>query len=89
MRPFLALKYNQYFFNFLLTFISWTFSDKLQIVHFTYAFYLFELLHVISYAFLIRVFIIRLFFIFVNSIFKFYALAIHIFLCYTVREVNK
>lgn len=33
MRPFLVLKYNQYFLNFLLTFISWTFgacfsSDK-------------------------------------------------------------
>ena len=24
MRPFLVLKYNQYFFNFSLTFISWT-----------------------------------------------------------------
>lgn len=31
----------------------------------------------------------RVFFIFVNSILKFYALVIHIFLCYTVREVNK
>lgn len=28
MRPFLVLKYNQYFFNFLLTFISWTFSSN-------------------------------------------------------------
>lgn len=27
MRPFLVLKYNQYFFNFLLTFISWTFAS--------------------------------------------------------------